>query len=85
MLKADGMEALEQQRVVTSFSGDILNYNNYTYGVDYNLGDKVSIINEYGVRGNATITEITEVEDENGYRLIPTLSEWAVIEYEEDE
>lgn len=85
MLKADGVEALEQQRVVTSFSGDILNYNNYTYGVDYNLGDKVSIINEYGVRGNATITEITEVEDENGYRLIPTLSEWAVIEYEEDE
>ena len=85
MLKADGVEALEQQRVVTSFSGDILNYNNYTYGVDYNLGDKVSIINEYGIRGNATITEITEVEDENGYRLIPTLSEWAVIEYEEDE
>lgn len=85
MLRADGVEALELQKIVTSFSGDILNYNNYTYGVDYGLGDKVSIINEYGVRGNATITEITEVEDENGYRLIPTLSEWTVIEYEEDE
>lgn len=85
MLKNEGVEALEVQRVTTSFNGEILNYNNYTYGVDYNLGDKVSIINEYGVRGNATITEITEVEDASGYRLVPTLSNWVVIDYEEEE
>ena len=84
MLQNQGVEALEQRKITTSFNGEILNYNNYQYGVDYNLGDKVSVINEYGIRGNATITEITEVEDENGYRLIPTLSEWTVIEYEED-
>lgn len=85
MLQNQGVEALEQRKITTSFNGEILNYNNYTYGIDYNLGDKVSVINEYGIRGNATITEITEVEDENGYRLIPTLSEWSVIEYEEEE
>lgn len=85
MLKNEGVEALEVQRVTTSFNGEILNYNNYTYGVDYNLGDKVSIINEYGVRGNATITEITEVDDASGYRLVPTLSNWVVIDYEEEE
>lgn len=85
MLKQEGIEALEQQKITTSFNGEILNYNNYTYGVDYNLGDKISIINEYGIRGNATITEITEVEDENGYRLVPTLSEWTLVNYEEDD
>ena len=85
MLQNQGIEALEQRKVTTEFNGEILNYNNYTYGVDYNLGDKVSVINEYGIRGNATITEITEVEDESGYRLVPTLSEWTVIEYEEEE
>lgn len=84
MLRAQGQEALDQRKITTSFSGEILNYNAYTYGVDYNLGDKVSIKNEYGVTGNATITEITEVDDETGYRLIPTLSEWTITEYEED-
>lgn len=82
MLIAQGKEELEQRKITTSFNGEILNYNNYTYGVDYNLGDKVSIINEYGIRGNATITEITEVEDGTGYRLIPTLSEWETVNYE---
>ena len=84
MLAEEGKEEIELHKVTTEFNGEILNYNNYTYGVDYNLGDKVSIVNEYGIKGNATITEITEVEDETGYRLIPTLSEWTVIEYEED-
>ena len=82
MLIAQGKEELEQRKITTSFNGEVLNYNNYTYGVDYNLGDKVSIINEYGIRGNATITEITEVEDDTGYRLIPTLSEWETVNYE---
>ena len=82
MLIAQGKEELEQHKITTSFNGEVLNYNNYTYGVDYNLGDKVSIINEYGIRGNATITEITEVEDDTGYKLIPTLSEWETVNYE---
>lgn len=83
MLAEEGKEALEQRKITTSFNGEILNYNNYTYGVDYSLGDKVSVINEYGIRGNTTVIEITEVEDENGYKLVPTLSEWEIISYEE--
>ena len=83
MLKAQGWEAVMQHKVLTTFNGAILNYNAYTYGVDYNLGDKVSIKNEYGITGNANITEITEVEDESGYNLIPTLSEWEVAETED--
>ena len=79
MLQNQGQEYIDQHRTVTTFNGEILNYNNYTYGVDYNLGDKVSIVNAYGIKANATITEITEVEDENGYRVIPTFSEWVII------
>lgn len=80
MLTAQGQEKIDERKTVATFNGEILNYNAYTYGVDYNLGDKVSIVNEYGITGNATITEITEVEDATGYRLIPTLSEWAISE-----
>lgn len=85
LLAEEAKENLEQRKVTAAFGGEILNVNAYTYGVDYNLGDKVSIINEYGIRGNATVTEITEVEDESGYRLVPTFSEWELIEYEEED
>lgn len=78
MLVAQGNEEIENSKKIQSFSGEILNVNAYKYGVDYNLGDKVSIVNEYGIRGDATITEISEIEDETGYRLIPTLSEWSI-------
>lgn len=85
MLAEQAKEQLELRRVTTEFNGQILNENNYTYGVDYGLGDKVSVKNAYGVTGNATITEITEVEDDTGYKLIPTLSDWTIIDYEEDD
>ena len=78
MLAQQGAEEIKQATETTKFDGEIINYNSYVYGVDYNLGDIVQIINEYGVTGTARITEITEVEDETGYKLYPTLSEWSV-------
>ena len=44
----------------------------------YDLGDRVSIVNRYGITGSATVLEITETEDETGYRTIPTLGNWSV-------
>ena len=76
VLCQQGKEELESAKETNEFSGEILDINQYIYGVDYGLGDKVSIVNEYGIAGTATVTEITEVEDENGYKLIPTFSEW---------
>lgn len=78
MLTAEGQAEIEASKIVEAFSGEVLNENAYKYGVDYNLGDKVSVVNEYGIQGSATITEISEIEDETGYRLVPTLSEWSV-------
>jgi len=51
----------------------------YKYGEDYFLGDTVLIENDYGIKAKATIVEITEVEDETGYKIVPKLSEWRVI------
>ena len=83
-LANDGKDQLEQLRVTAEYTGEVLNYNQYTYGVDYFLGDKISTKNEYGIKGNAVVTEVTEVEDESGYKLVPTLSEWTPASYEED-
>jgi hypothetical protein len=78
MLYSQGLDELAVATETTTFSGEILNANMYTYGVDYGLGDTVQVENEYGIRGTAVITEITEVEDASGYKIYPTLSEWSV-------
>lgn len=76
LLIQQGKEELEIAKEKTTFGGEILNTNTYIYGVDYNLGDVVQIVNEYGITGTATITEIDEIEDENGYKIYPILSQW---------
>lgn len=78
VLTQQGMEMLKTTTETTEFNGEILDINVYAYGVDYNLGDIVQVVNEYGLTATATVTEITEVEDETGYRIYPTLSEWSV-------
>ena len=78
ILKQRAEENLQKAKETKEFSGEIINTDMYQFGVDYNLGDKVSIINEYGIQGTAVVSEITEVDDAEGYRLIPTFSDWKV-------
>jgi len=57
---------------VTSFTGEIITGLSYEYKKDYNLGDIINIVNEYGISINARISEILENQDENGYTMEPT-------------
>ena len=61
------------------YSGEIVDNGMYKYHDDYELGDTVLIENEYGIQATATIIEVTEVEDESGYKIVPTLSEWVSV------
>lgn len=78
MLAQQGNEEIKKATKTVNFGGEILNFDVYKYGVDYGLGDIVQIVNEYGIQGTATVTEVTEVEDETGYHIYPTLSDWSV-------
>jgi hypothetical protein len=78
VLSQQAKEERENSKETREFSGEILNTDMYEFGTDYNLGDTVSVINQYGIRGTAVVSEITEVEDAEGYRLIPTFSDWKV-------
>lgn len=78
VLSQQAKEERENSKETREFSGEILNSDMYRFGKDYNLGDKISVVNEYGISGTAVVTEITEVEDAEGYRLIPTFSDWKV-------
>lgn len=77
-LLARAREVLADSLYILNFTGDVLPNYGYTFGADYFLGDKVTARNAYGVSASSTISEVTEVEDETGYRIIPTFSDWSV-------
>lgn len=77
LLRQLGRNALINYNLSFSFEGEIDTNDSYQYKIDYNLGDIVKVINEYGISANAVITEILESDDENGYNVEPKF------EYEE--
>lgn len=66
-----GYERLADYGATTTFDGTIEPNMTFVYNKDYFLGDTVTIRNQYGIDVDATITEIVEVYDENGYSVEP--------------
>lgn len=71
LLKTKGKQDITPLKITRSFSGllDIQN-GNYVYNRDFYLGDIITVQdNTLFIYINARITEITEVQDENGYTV----------------
>lgn len=66
-----GYEKLAEYGAVTSFEGTVEPNTTFIYNQDYFLGDLVTIQNEYGITVQARITEVIEVNDDNGYNVEP--------------
>lgn len=81
-LIAEGKDKLAEQTVTTSFEGEV-DAQSYKYKTDYDLGDIVTIKNEYGISVNARITEIIETWDNEGYTIEPVFEYMEAIEDEE--
>lgn len=75
-LKARGGESLAASATVESFTGEIVNAYTYTYGVDYSLGDIVTVRDDYGHSLDVRITEVIECEDTNGKTIVPKFEGW---------
>ena len=71
MLKTEGIQGMEEMKTVESFSGTIdITNGNYVYNRDFALGDVVTVQdNDIGKYINVRILEITEVQDESGYKI----------------
>lgn len=67
-LVADGKERLAEQATTVQFEGEI-DPTFYKYKTDYDLGDIITIKNEYGIQINARIVEVAETWDEEGYTI----------------
>ena len=66
-----GYEKLAEFGAVTSFEGTVEPNTTFIYNKDYFLGDLVTIQNQFGITVEARITEVIEVNDDNGYSVEP--------------
>lgn len=69
-----GKEELAKNRRLYAFDGEISQFSQYKYGVDYNLGD---LVTQRNTSGSANIMQVTEqifVSDSQGERSYPTLT-----------
>lgn len=81
ILQERGKEKLAEFQLVQTFDSKVNLKSNLTYKVDFDLGDKVTCLDKkWGLLLNVTITEITEVYEQNGMNInvvfgnnIPTL------------
>lgn len=72
MMSARGHEKLAEHEVTQSFEAEIEPQMTFEYKTDYNLGDVVTVTNEYGVTAKPRIVEIIESWDDTGYTVVPT-------------
>lgn len=70
-LQTRGIESMAETQNTESFTGEIVNAYTYVYGVDYALGDIVTIKDEYGHSVDSRIVEVVEAEDASGHTIIP--------------
>jgi ReqiPepy6 Gp37-like protein len=73
-LNQRGDKALADNRRTYTLDGEITQYQPYTYGVHYNLGDLVEERSEGGFINEMIVTEQIFVSDDQGDRSYPTLT-----------
>lgn len=64
--RKEARQALKNTRRVKLFTGKASPLAPYSYGIHYNLGDKVEIVDERGRSTDMIITEFIRTEDANG-------------------
>ena len=74
VLRQRGLEAIAQAKAIQAFDGEINQNSQYTYGVDYVVGDLVEMRNIDGLTNQMRVTEQIFVSDKEGERSYPTLA-----------
>ena len=71
LLQERGAETLAMGIITEGFSGEVLSDLTFKYGVDFFLGDTVTVMNSYGISKNVMVLSAIESVDETGTKLIP--------------
>ncbi len=77
LLDQRGVEKLSENKETKSFEFQIDPSQTYVYGVDYDKGDIVQVINEYGVKVKSQILEIIRSYEVSGYTIYATVGSYS--------
>ncbi len=76
-IKADIQQAgvldLLNKRANDALDFEVISTDQFQYQKEYFLGDTVTVDNGYGISVTAQVIEVSQVWDENGYRIVPKL------------
>lgn len=72
LLLERGAEKLLEHIPMNQLEANPVPDNQYTVGIDYQIGDVVQLKNSYGISARARVTEIIFSDDENGSSYVPT-------------
>lgn len=78
-LRLEGEKALKETTMQETFECNIDAYGQFKLDVDFFLGDKVPVINDYRISAATIITEVIDTHDETGNTIIPQFSTFEVI------
>lgn len=81
-LMSSGTRQLRKAQNTESFTANIRNCKTYEYGVDYDVGDIVTVITDFGITATAQISEMTESWSSDDYELIPTFGNYIIMPQE---
>jgi hypothetical protein len=70
LLQERGHENLASLGLTEGFSGEVLE-TNFKYGIDYYMGDTVTIINKYGMSKDVRVLSVIESVDDTGAKILP--------------
>lgn len=71
LLVERGRENVAALGITEGFSGEVVAEGSFTYTVDFDLGDTVTVINKYGIGKNVIVLSAIESVDDTGTKLIP--------------
>lgn len=71
-LIAAGEDKLAKSKITRAYEGSIQSVGQFRLGIDYELGDVVEVVNEFGMEGRCRISAIIDCLDETGRHIVPT-------------
>lgn len=71
-LTKEANEKLDEVKPKSEFEGEADLTHQFKYGIDYNLGDTLELINEFKMEGNVRMTEIIFSHDSSGETIVPS-------------
>lgn len=86
LLRQAGDDKLATYQITRAYEGTVQSGGQFRLGTDYDLGDIVEVVNEFGMEGRCRISAVIDCLDGTGRHVVPTFEAlYADTEYWVDE